>query len=446
MGTLGRPAARAPINTGDIPDGIITSAKVAADVLTAADIAPNAVTASELANDAVDTAAIAADAVDGTKIADNAINSEHYTDASIDTAHIGNDQIDSQHYAADSIDAEHYAAGSVDATAIANDAVDSQHYAADSIDAEHYAAGSVDATAIANDAVDSQHYAAGSIDNEHIADDAVGTDELANDVVINTSGKITTTSDYLQRGTPAVAWDSVYKTISNGTGWAVGVYDGSQDVRMCNNLYYGTSQFRHAVGTNPASIIQQNNNGVNVSFSPSTAAGTAAVLTTAIRIDADGLKFNGDSAAVNALDDYEEGYTTFSSGYTNEGGGTQNFYSGNTMYNVMSYTKIGRQVTVQAMFIMGGYSGADGKLRIGLPFTVGGAHGGISDRASTQLHFTGGGTSTKNYSIGVRSATNSYMVVQHSGSGSDANSLVPSSTMGGNGNRISFSLTYFTDQ
>ena len=93
MSTLGRGAARAPINTADIPDGIITSAKVAADVLTAADIAPNAVTASELADDAVD----------GTKIADNAIDSEHV--------------------AADSLDAEHYAAGSVDATAIADDAV-----------------------------------------------------------------------------------------------------------------------------------------------------------------------------------------------------------------------------------------------------------------------------------------------------------------------------------
>jgi hypothetical protein len=203
MSTLGRPAARAPINTGDIPDGIITSAKVAADVLTAADIAPNAVTASELANDAVDTAAIAADAVDGTKIADNAIDSEHvaadsldaehYAAGSVDSTAIANDAVDSQHYAADSIDAEHYAAGSVDATAIANDAVDSQHYAADSIDAEHYAAGSVDATAIATNAVTTAKIAADAVTTAKIAADAVGTTELANDVAISTSGAITTT-------------------------------------------------------------------------------------------------------------------------------------------------------------------------------------------------------------------------------------------------------------
>jgi hypothetical protein len=66
MSTLGRPAARAPINTGDIPDGIITSAKVAADVLTAADIAPNAVTNSEMADDAVGIAELSATGTAGT--------------------------------------------------------------------------------------------------------------------------------------------------------------------------------------------------------------------------------------------------------------------------------------------------------------------------------------------------------------------------------------------
>ena len=51
----------------------------------------------------ITTAKLAADAVDGTKIADDAINSEHLV--------------------ADSIDTEHYAVGSVDTTAIADDAV-----------------------------------------------------------------------------------------------------------------------------------------------------------------------------------------------------------------------------------------------------------------------------------------------------------------------------------
>ena len=152
------------------------------------------------------------------------------------------------------------------------------------------------------------------------------------------------------------------------------------------------------------------------------------------------------NVAANTLDDYEEGYTTFSSGYTNGGGGTQNFYSGNTAYHTMSYTKIGRLVTVQAMFIMGGYSGTDGDLRIGLPFTIGGDHGGISSRGVSYLHNTSGGVNTKNYSVGGRSSGDAYMVVHQSNSGPDGGSLAPSSSMGGNGTRISFSYTYITDQ
>jgi hypothetical protein len=66
MGMLGRPAARAPLSTADITDGIITSAKIAADVLTAADIAPNAVTNSEMADDAVGIAELSATGTAGT--------------------------------------------------------------------------------------------------------------------------------------------------------------------------------------------------------------------------------------------------------------------------------------------------------------------------------------------------------------------------------------------
>ena len=81
MGTLGRPAARAPINTSDIPDGIITTAKIGASQIT--------------------TAKLAADAVDGTKLADNAVDSEHITAAGIDTTHLGNLQITAAKVAAD---------------------------------------------------------------------------------------------------------------------------------------------------------------------------------------------------------------------------------------------------------------------------------------------------------------------------------------------------------
>lgn len=62
--------------------------------------------------------------------------------------------------------------------------------------------------------------------------------------------------------------------------------------------------------------------------------------TESARIDADGIKFNGDTATANALDDYEEGTwtpncTTRSGAFTVHGA---------------TYTRIGQQVTVQGYF------------------------------------------------------------------------------------------------
>jgi hypothetical protein len=77
-----------------------------------------------------------------------------------------------------------------------------------------------------------------------------------------------------------------------------------------------------------------------------------------LRVDQDGLKFNGDTAAANALDDYEEGTWTPSLG-------------GNTTYSAQggTYTKIGRQVTVH--FVLGVTTLGTGSAAniTGLPFT-----------------------------------------------------------------------------
>ena len=107
------------IQTSDIKDDAITSAKIldgtivagdlASDSVTTAKIADNAVTMAKLGSGAlptditvasanitdltVATADIAADAVTGAKIADDSINSEHYVDGSIDTAHIADSQV-----------------------------------------------------------------------------------------------------------------------------------------------------------------------------------------------------------------------------------------------------------------------------------------------------------------------------------------------------------------
>jgi hypothetical protein len=83
-----------------------------------------------------------------------------------------------------------------------------------------------------------------------------------------------------------------------------------------------------------------------------------------MRITANGLTFNGDTAAANALDDYEEGaFTATLKGSTTDPtvAVTTNGY----------YTKVGDTVTVQGKFSNKDVTGAAGNISIsGLPFTA----------------------------------------------------------------------------
>jgi len=201
------------LNTEDLSDGIVTSAKIADGTIATADLADGSVT----------TAKIAADAVTGAKIADDQINSEHYVDGSIDTAHIAADQITSALIADDQINSEHYVDGSIDTAhiadlqvttakiaadaitgaKIADDSINSEHYVDASIDTAHIAdsqvttakiadanittakiaADAIDGTKIADDAINSEHYTDGSIDTAHIADSQVTTAKIAGDAI-----------------------------------------------------------------------------------------------------------------------------------------------------------------------------------------------------------------------------------------------------------------------
>ena len=83
------------------------------------------------------------------------------------------------------------------------------------------------------------------------------------------------------------------------------------------------------------------------------------------RIDSDGIKFNGDTAAANALDDYETGTwtpTTITNGFT------QSISS----YSNATYVKIGKVVHIKAQITLSSVGYASGLTRIsGLPFSSG---------------------------------------------------------------------------
>ena len=84
------------------------------------------------------------------------------------------------------------------------------------------------------------------------------------------------------------------------------------------------------------------------------------------RFTGDGLCFNGDTAAANALDDYEEGTFVVGFKFSN-----QNF-NGSLSTAQGYYTKIGRQVFVSLQLVVSdkGTNTSGGAMITGLPFTV----------------------------------------------------------------------------
>ena len=76
-----------------IPTDVIDSGNLKNNSITTAKINSDAVTTAKIPDSAITTAKINADAVNGTKIADDSIDSEHLVDGSVDTAHIADSNI-----------------------------------------------------------------------------------------------------------------------------------------------------------------------------------------------------------------------------------------------------------------------------------------------------------------------------------------------------------------
>ena len=112
------------------------------------------------------------------------------------------------------------------------------------------------------------------------------------------------------------------------------------------------------------------------------------------RISSDGLLFNSDTAAANALDDFERG--TYTATITCASGSIA-LYSG---YDLLAYTKIGRIVHVQGKLTVNTVSSPTGATTINLPFTI----NNLNDRAGFCSHmglgyFNGSAISTGYHGI-----------------------------------------------
>ena len=122
----------------------------------------------------------------------------------------------------------------------------------------------------------------------------------------------------------------------NGVWSSYGTQGASGEMDFQHNAYYAASGDDKYISTDEATKYRQGG-GIHRFYTASSGSADATVSwTQRARIDSDGLKFNNDSAAANALDDYEEGNWT----PTLTGSGT-------ISHRVGKYVKIGNQIMVQ---------------------------------------------------------------------------------------------------
>ena len=135
---------------------------------------------------------------------------------------------------------------------------------------------------------------------------------------------------------------------------------------------------------------------------------------TVARFDGDGIKFGSDTAAVNALDDYEEGTVDW---YTLTDG-TATWTQNQANYRYAAYTKIGNQVHVHGNIYNGSLSGTQGgPLRVPLPFTAANVGPGQNRAVGHAAVYNGSSAYTGDYTILKLEAGGSYGTVVSAGNG-----------------------------
>jgi hypothetical protein len=161
-----------------------------------------------------------------------------------------------------------------------------------------------------------------------------------------------------------------------------------------------------------------NENGNYLNIKPNSSSNGITVL------NGGGLTFNGDTAAANALDDYEEGTWTPSLG-------------GTTTYSAQAgqYTKVGNFVTVWSVMIVSVIGTGSTTVMSGLPFTSAGGAAGIK---SGSIYFSASSTAVTSLFGSVYSAETTVDMR----STTAAQASVASNAIFANGTRVDLTLSY----
>jgi hypothetical protein len=211
-------------------------------------------------------------------------------------------------------------------------------------------------------------------------------------------------------------------TASHSSG-TIGYFESTQGSTNVDNIIANSTQTNSSAnlklqingGTTANSIIRCNGNNDTVILNGASPAEKARFLA------GGGLTFNGDTAAANALDDYEEG--TWTPVWTPSSGSFTSL-----SYNVQlgKYVKVGNLVTVwmHTTITSVNTSGASGSLRLtGLPYTTG--SGTVGDGGSFNVNYYSGMNNMGDRILsGYTAYNNSFIVITKVG-GAGASGVPP---------------------
>ena len=227
---------------------------------------------------------------------------------------------------------------------------------------------------------------------------------------------------------------STIATANSRNGLVVGSGSGNNGVTVYSGSTSNSSLFFADSTTGANTYIGQVNYDHNAD-----AMSFATTAAERIRIDSDGLKFNGDTAAANALSDYEEGTWTPAFEFTNGGTVTHGSRAG-------VYTKIGKIVLASFNIRTTGVSGVSGELQLsGLPFTV--QSTGIGGRTGGSQGFSRNwGADMPNFRIYSFPGQSKLLFYYNAMNGGTQQVGSAQFSTGGDSNVAEWSIVYFTEQ
>ena len=336
--------------TGALADGGVTTAKIANDAVTTAKIADDAVTTAKIADDAVTNAKIGATAVGTTEIANNAVTSDKINtgqvttaklgDLAVSTAKLGNNAVTTAKIADSAITADKIGTGAVTEAKIADNAVTRAKIQNNAVNVSKIADQAVTLAKLehgtssndgkflrANNGADPTFE---TVNTDLVSDTSpqLGADLDVNDFNIKNGTSLVdiTENDRIEvdiAGTEIVdingnGVDVVGNIALTGVGKISTQGSTTQPFTFKNNSRTGTYN-QSVMYAHQNNTSGNSNNGIVFEvgrltdsssaeigkFTIATRGGSIATIT-----DADGIKFNGDTAGANALDDYEEGTYT----------------------------------------------------------------------------------------------------------------------------------------